>query len=351
MANKPLKSIKFPGLADTYTVPQVDDTLAITGAAADAKAVGDAIEAIEPGLSSEAKTALLNCFAHVAWVDEHGQNYYDALESALYSNTYPKIKATYNPAVIIYTDDTLATIKQYLTVKYYETKDDAGTVIAASNYTLTGTLTVGECTLLVEYGDLRTYVTVDVTNAIMYRLSAPITVDGSSGYLETDVTPFTEQKSFAILVTALEDNIDFSGSAPSAYTIVSASSPGSTSMMLATYKPTNASNVITRMSLFGKTYVTRELKENCGNRLIRYAASYDANTQMCTCFISKNGSIFSPYTDGFADPIPFVESADDIVRIGCTDPTKELYKGTISDVVIYNHTLTTAQLRAYVTGN
>ena len=29
------------------------------------------------------KTALLNCFAHVAWVDADGQDYYDALESAL----------------------------------------------------------------------------------------------------------------------------------------------------------------------------------------------------------------------------------------------------------------------------
>ena len=34
----------------------------------------------------EAKTALLACFAHVAWTDEHGQDYYDALESALYPN-------------------------------------------------------------------------------------------------------------------------------------------------------------------------------------------------------------------------------------------------------------------------
>ena len=41
MANKPLKYIKFPGLDDTYTVPQVDSTLAVQGAAADAKETGD----------------------------------------------------------------------------------------------------------------------------------------------------------------------------------------------------------------------------------------------------------------------------------------------------------------------
>ena len=43
MANKPLKTIKFPGLADTYTIPQIDTTLAVSGRAADAKATGDAI--------------------------------------------------------------------------------------------------------------------------------------------------------------------------------------------------------------------------------------------------------------------------------------------------------------------
>lgn len=37
-------------------------------------------------LSDIVKQTLLDCFSHVAWVDEHGQDYYDALENALYQN-------------------------------------------------------------------------------------------------------------------------------------------------------------------------------------------------------------------------------------------------------------------------
>lgn len=46
MANKLLQSIKFPGLSDTYVVPQIDDTLSVEGRAADAKAVGDSLSNI-----------------------------------------------------------------------------------------------------------------------------------------------------------------------------------------------------------------------------------------------------------------------------------------------------------------
>lgn len=63
MANRPLKSIKFPGLPDTYTIE---------------------------ALSSEAKAALLACFTHVAWIDEHGQDYYNALYEALYRELPPE---------------------------------------------------------------------------------------------------------------------------------------------------------------------------------------------------------------------------------------------------------------------
>ena len=69
---------------------EIDATLTQVGQVADAKATGDGIadlkniiDQIEPGLSEAAKQALLACFAHVAWVDEYGQSYYDDLEDAL----------------------------------------------------------------------------------------------------------------------------------------------------------------------------------------------------------------------------------------------------------------------------
>ena len=51
MANKPLKSITFPGLTDTYTIPQVDSTLTVSGDAADAKAVGDQLTDLKADLN------------------------------------------------------------------------------------------------------------------------------------------------------------------------------------------------------------------------------------------------------------------------------------------------------------
>lgn len=48
MAEKILKGINFPGLEDTYIVPEVDDTLSKSGQAADAKVVGEALSGKQP---------------------------------------------------------------------------------------------------------------------------------------------------------------------------------------------------------------------------------------------------------------------------------------------------------------
>ncbi len=56
----------------------------ITSLNDDVNELNEKVDSIEPGLSSEAKAALLACIEHVKWNDEHGQSYYDDLYNALY---------------------------------------------------------------------------------------------------------------------------------------------------------------------------------------------------------------------------------------------------------------------------
>lgn len=66
-----------------------DTTLARSGVPADAKKTGteiarvEALASQETALPAELKTALLNCFQHVAWIDDQGQTYYNALANLL----------------------------------------------------------------------------------------------------------------------------------------------------------------------------------------------------------------------------------------------------------------------------
>lgn len=208
MADKTFHSIKFPGLPDTYKIPDIVNEYSPSSAYAigdyvlkDGKTykcttaiassgeswntahwtevkVGNDLQGkvtdlksdlseLEPGLSDEAKTALLACFAHVAWVDEHGQTYYDTLESALYPSDFPKIVAVFNSGQnTIYTDDTLDSLKQYLTVTYFETEESTGTVVSSANYTLSGTLVVGRSTITVAYNNLTT--SFKINNVVDY---------------------------------------------------------------------------------------------------------------------------------------------------------------------------------------
>lgn len=122
MAQIPLKSIKFPGLPDTYT--------------------------IDGGLSEEAKAALLACFANVAWANESGQDYYDALYNALYPDTgLIRINAVFTQgSAVIYPSTPLNELKAYLVVTGFY---NDGTSRTITDYSLGGTLEVGTSTVTV----------------------------------------------------------------------------------------------------------------------------------------------------------------------------------------------------------
>lgn len=143
-----------------------------SGNAGKALIVGNdgAVTTGDAGIPDAVKVALLNLVQHVAYTDDQGQSYYNALYAALYASDYPRITAVYAPGShVVYTDDALDTLKQYMTVTYYETAVSPGTTVAANAYTLSGMLTEGENVIVVQYNSLMA--TVIVTAADWYNKS------------------------------------------------------------------------------------------------------------------------------------------------------------------------------------
>lgn len=147
------------------------------------------------GLTEEAKQALLACFAKVAWIDEDGQTYYDALEGALYPPaTLSSISAVYTQSGTVYDTDSLDTLKSDLVVTAHWNNGTTST-LESSDYTLSGTLAEGTSTITVTYsGKTTTFNVTVVHNPIIYSLynqtfsKATEGVDTGIKLLETDRT-------------------------------------------------------------------------------------------------------------------------------------------------------------------
>lgn len=137
------------------------------------------------GLSNEAIQALLACFAHVAWIDDAGPTYYDALVDALDTGTKTlvSISAVYTQG-IVYPEDSLDTLKSSLVIT--GTYDDTSTEII-TEYTLSGTLAVGSSTVTVTVDNITTTFTVDVYG---FKPMRCVTMRGSVGS-----NAFTDQNS------------------------------------------------------------------------------------------------------------------------------------------------------------
>ena len=117
------------------------------------------------GLTEDVKTALLACFSKVAWTVDDGQDYYDALETALNTKNILGISAVYTQSGTVYDFDTLDSLKSDLVVT--ASYDDGTTAtIPGTSYTLSGTLTAGTSTITVTYSDATTTFTVTVTHGV-----------------------------------------------------------------------------------------------------------------------------------------------------------------------------------------
>ena len=109
------------------------------------------------------KQAILNCFEHVAWTDDHGQEYYDDLYEAIYgTKELTSISAVFTQGqTVIYPNTPLNDLKSMLVVAAYYS-DNTSEVV--SDYTLSGLLTEGTSTITVTYESLTTTFTCTVSH-------------------------------------------------------------------------------------------------------------------------------------------------------------------------------------------
>lgn len=274
---------------------EVDKTLTENNVPADAKTVGDLISSISggDGLTSEIKDALLDCFEHVAWINEDGQDYYDALESALYPPIeLASITCVYTQSGTVYTTDPLESLKSNLVVTAHY--DDSSTQ-TVSAYTLSGTLITGTSTITVSYGGKTTTFTVTVTHAVTN--TSPIITNYDSR-LGTSGNPTSQEGCcvtdyYSILGTSLTTFIPYyNESRPYSQTVVRSYQDTTTTHY---WNVTSGDDQIANNT--AKT-TSISASENDSNKL-RFTL-YTSGLAFCYCYDTDSGDIYfagssSPY--------------------------------------------------------
>ena len=135
------------------------------------------------GMDLTARTALLDLLAHVAYIDQSGQDYYDALELALRAKL-SYIVADYAQDHTVYTDDSLDSLKEgdeLIVTAYYD--DGSHIDLSDSQYTLSGTLHEGTSTITVTYaGKTDTISVVCTVNGWLYHFEQSTASAGSKDF-------------------------------------------------------------------------------------------------------------------------------------------------------------------------
>ena len=137
----------------------------------------------EAGVTADLKSALLQLASKVAYIDDDGQSYYDDLYDALYPNAQ-SITCVYTQTGTVYTATPINSLKDDLVVTAHYS-DSTTRVLKPSDYTLSGTLSVGTSTVTVSYGNLTTSFTVTVTSSFSITNTLTNCVNSNSATYST----------------------------------------------------------------------------------------------------------------------------------------------------------------------
>lgn len=162
-------------------------------------------EQFVPGLSDEAKAALLACFRHIAFLD-HDEDYYDDLETALYPDSVRSITATFSQgANIITATDNLDDLRDFLTV--IASLAD-GTQRTVTDYTLAGNLSLSQSVITVAYLTKTTTFTVNVKQLPSGYTQKNYVLSDTSQLIKTDISE-AQMRSYAFRYKVMPIVADF----------------------------------------------------------------------------------------------------------------------------------------------
>ena len=203
---------------DTETYPSGTVGSELSGLKEDYDDIDDRVTALEgggsgSGLTEDVKQAMLQIASKVAYIDEHGQDYYDDLYDALYPPAdLVRISAVYTQSGTVYDTDSLDSLKSDLVVTAHMSDSTTRTV---TDYVLSGTLTVGTSTVTVTYGGKTD--TFDVTvseyvdpRVLLYNWDLTNSLTDTVGGKTASLTGAT-QDSAGVHLTGLQQHADFNG--------------------------------------------------------------------------------------------------------------------------------------------
>lgn len=114
------------------------------------------------------------------------------------------ISAVYTQSGTVYDTDALNSLKSDLVVTATYS-DSTTSTVASTDYTLSGTLTVGTSTITVTYSGETTTFSVVVTSTLVYSLYNHTFAKADSQYIDTNVDLFDEDKDWSIACDITED--------------------------------------------------------------------------------------------------------------------------------------------------
>jgi len=183
-------------------------------------------------LNDEVKNAILQCFENVAWVNDHGQQYYNVLRDLFFP---PVIVDTLTAVLdqgerVFHTGEDVNVIKDYLTVTA-ELTDGTLVTVPSTQYILTGSLSQdGPNIIVVSYMNASTTITVNAVTISLVSISAVYTQSGT-------VYPMDSLDSLKgdLVVTAAYDDSS-TATVPSADYTLSGTLTAGTSTITVTYE-------------------------------------------------------------------------------------------------------------------